>query len=140
MSVQSRKSARNKTPTKKLQPQDDEEMMDIDEDELRDAVMNLDNCLDDLRVVCSGQFETISREKLEEFVRQKGGTITTTVSGKTDYLIVGYKLEDGRDVTQGSKYQKAKTNGKTKILTESEFEEFIKERIGDPTFSLSQRK
>jgi hypothetical protein len=43
------------------------------------------------------------------------------VSGKTDYLIVGYKLEDGREVTQGSKYAGAKKNG-TAIVTESEFE------------------
>lgn len=94
----SRKSSRNKTPTKKLQSED-EDMMELDEDELKDAVMNINNCLEDLRIVCSGQFESISREKLEQLIREKGGIITTTVSGKTDYLIVGYKLEDGREVT-----------------------------------------
>lgn len=114
--------------------------MEIDEDELRDAVMDLGSCLDELRFVCSGQFESISREALEEFVRNKGGVITSAVSGKTDYLIVGYKLEDGRDVTQGSKYAKAKANGKTKILTEKEFEQFIAERIGNEDFVLSNRK
>ena len=100
--MRSNKSNAKRTPSKKgaQKPQsEDEDMMDIDEDELRDAVNNLDNCLEDLRLVCSGQFESISREKLEEFIRDKGGVITTTVSGKTDYLIVGYKLEDGRDVT-----------------------------------------
>jgi len=33
------------------------------------------------------------------------------VSSRTHLLIVGYKLEDGRDVTQGSKYAKAKQHG-----------------------------
>jgi hypothetical protein len=30
------------------------------------------------------------------------------VSSRTPYLVVGYKLEDGRSVEQGAKYNKAK--------------------------------
>ena len=56
--------------------------------------------------------------------------MTTAVSGKTDFLIVGYKLEDGREVTQGSKYQKASKLGKT-ILNENEFEAWVRDKIGD---------
>lgn len=92
--------------------------MEIDEDELKDAVQyNLEDCLEDLSFVVSGQFESISRDKLEEFIRSKRGVVRTAVSGKTDYLIVGYKLEDGRDITQGSKYASAQKHG-TKVFTE----------------------
>jgi len=53
-----------------------------------------------------------------------GARTTSAVSGKTSILIVGSKLEDGREVTQGSKYAKAKSLG-TKILTEDEFELYL---------------
>jgi BRCT domain type II-containing protein len=75
--------------------------MSIDEDELEDAVADLydiNNCLQGLTIVLSGEFELVSRPKLEEFIKEKGGRVTSAVSGKTDYLLVGYKLEDGRDV------------------------------------------
>jgi replication factor C subunit 1 len=68
---------------------------------------NAANPLSGVRVVCSGEFELVSRKKLEEIIKKFGATITSAVSGKTDYLIVGYKLEDGRAVTQGSKYARA---------------------------------
>lgn len=34
--------------------------------------------------------------------------MTTAVSGRTDYLIAGNVLEDGRDVSESSKYRNAK--------------------------------
>jgi NAD-dependent DNA ligase len=50
-----------------------------------------------LEICC--QWIKISREKVEEFIRGKCGIVTSAVSGKTNYLIVGYKLEDGRDIS-----------------------------------------
>lgn len=79
--------------------------------------MELDKCLEGLTIVLSGMFESISRDKLEEFMREKGARVTGSVSGKTDMLVIGYKLEDGRNVQQGSKYNKA-MKLKTKILNE----------------------
>jgi NAD-dependent DNA ligase len=114
-------------------------MMEIDEDDLKDAAFDDKNCLEGLTIVLSGEFELISRPKLEEFIKEHGGRNTSAVSGKTDYLVVGYKLEDGREVTQGSKYSKAKQLG-TGILTEKEFEELIRSRTGNPDFTLSARK
>lgn len=61
------------------------------------------------------------------------------MSGKTDILVTGYKLEDGREVTQGSKYRNATDKG-TEILTEDEFEERIKKLSGNEEFVLGQRK
>ena len=42
-------------------------------------------------------------------------------------------------MTQGSKYANAKKHGTT-ILTESEFEKLIKDKSGNPDFTLSIRK
>ena len=81
-------------------------------------------CLEGLTIVVSGVFDSITREKLVELIAEYGGRCTGSVSGKTDYLIVGHKLEDGREVTQGSKYRGAKDKGKP-ILTEREFEELM---------------
>lgn len=80
--------------------------------------------LEGLTIVCSGIFENISREKLEEFINSHGGRCTGSVSGKTSYLITGYKLEDNREVTQGRKYTTAQKNG-TPILTEEGFEKLV---------------
>ena len=114
--------------------------MEIDEDELKDAVKyDLADCLDELTFVLSGEFEVISRDKLEDFIKSKRGIVRGSVSGKTNYLIVGYKLEDGRDVTQGRKYTEAKTRG-IPIMTEKEFEQFIKDRTGLENFTIRIRK
>ena len=56
----------------------------------------------------SGIFDAISRDGLEKFIEDKGGKKTGAVSGKTNYLIVGHKMEDGREVSQGGKYKAAK--------------------------------
>ena len=55
----------------------------------------------------SGIFNEISRDKLEQLIAEYGGRCTGSVSGKTDYLITGHKMEDGREVTQGGKYKNA---------------------------------
>ena len=95
--------------------------------------------LDGLKIVVSGEFELISRKKLEELIETLGGQKMSAVSSRTHYLVVGYKLEDGRAVTQGSKYAAAKKNG-TPILNEKEFEKMIRERSGNNEFTLSARK
>lgn len=61
--------------------------------------------------------------------------MTSAVSGKTNYLVVGSKLEDGREVNTGSKYVKAKSVGTT-IFTEDEFEEFLRKKLDNPNFQL----
>lgn len=44
----------------------------------------------------SGQFRDITREKMEEFIKKNGGNLAMAVNKKTDYLIVGHILDDGR--------------------------------------------
>jgi NAD-dependent DNA ligase len=71
------------------------EINEEDDDENNDAVKPLAG----LKIVLSGEFESVSRKKLEELVETLGGQKMSSVSSRTHYLIVGYKLEDGRNVT-----------------------------------------
>lgn len=53
--------------------------------------------------------------------------------------MVGVKLEDGRDVTQGNKYRQA-TEKKVKILNETQFEQLVRDLSGNQTYTLGVRK
>jgi DNA ligase (NAD+) len=61
--------------------------------------------------VITGTHPTMSRTQLEEFIQQRGGRITGSVTKKTDYLVVG---EDA-----GSKLAKAQELG-VRQLSEAE--------------------
>ena len=54
----------------------------------------------------------MSRDKAEEKIRTLGGKISSSISSKTSYIVVGEN--------PGSKYEKAKKIG-TKILNEEKF-------------------
>ena len=88
--------------------------------------------------VVSGTFDGITRDRVEDFINSKGGSVKSAVSGKTSYLIVGSLMEDGREITQGGKYKKAKDKG-IPILTELEFEAFIQRKTGLKDFQFCQR-
>src|SRR3984957_6848233 len=66
--------------------------------------------------VFTGGLANRSREAAAELVQQHGGKISSSVSKKTDYVIVG--------TDPGSKYDKAKELG-VPVLTESDFEKLI---------------
>jgi len=63
-------------------------------------------------VVFTGELETFSRSQAERRVRELGGNATSSVSAKTDFVVVGK--------APGSKAAKAQKLG-VKILTEKEF-------------------
>lgn len=93
-----------------------------EEDESSDEQPSgLKNCLKNLTIVVSGVFLSITREEMENTIKRLGGKQTGSVSGKTDYLVIGHQMEDGREITQGGKYRKAKEKG-TKIVDETQFE------------------
>ncbi|KAI9483454.1 MAG: replication factor RFC1 C terminal domain-containing protein [Benjaminiella poitrasii] len=75
------------------------------------------NCLSGLAFVISGQYETLTRDQTKDIVMRYGGRVTTAVSGKTNYLLLG------RDAGE-SKIAKAKSVG-TKILDEDAFYKFV---------------
>ena len=88
-------------------------------------------CLAGLKFVVTGVLEINGREGIEHMVLEYGGKVmllldctlhafilhlfifhiqlqlATSVSGKTNYLIAGELLEDGRNVTEGAKYKNA---------------------------------
>src|SRR5579863_4534770 len=64
-------------------------------------------------VVFTGGLANRSREEAGEIVKQHGGTVVSSVSKKTSYVVVG--------MDPGSKYDKAKELG-VPILSEAEFE------------------
>ena len=59
----------------------------------------------------------MSREEAKEMIRAAGGNITSSVSKKTDYVVVGQN--------PGSKYEKAKKLG-VKIVDENKLTKLIK--------------
>jgi len=74
--------------------------------------------------VFTGGLANRSREEAGEIVQQHGGKVSSSVSKKTDYVVVG--------TDPGSKYDKAKELGVT-ILTEAEFEKLLGLKLGTPT-------
>jgi replication factor C subunit 1 len=81
----------------------------------------LKNCT----IVFSGEM-SMDRDTAKSLAESAGAKVTSAVSGKTTYLVLGSVLEDGRAVEEGSKYKKMKElekGGKSgpKPLTEAEF-------------------
>jgi DNA ligase (NAD+) len=66
--------------------------------------------------VVTGTLQKYSRDEIHQLIRQHGGTPSSSVSKKTDYLVAGEKA--------GSKIDKAESLG-VKVLTENEFERLI---------------
>jgi DNA ligase (NAD+) len=67
--------------------------------------------------VFTGALKTLSREEAESKVETLGGRVSSSVSKKTDFVVVGEE--------PGSKYEKAKELG-VKTLSEEEFVEMLK--------------
>ncbi len=94
-------------------------------DKLKKAGVNMESdivkgkTLKGLKFVITGEMERWTREELIEFIENLGGKVSSSVSKRTDYLLVGKN--------PGSKLQRArKLNVKT--LTEDEFVEFVIDR------------
>lgn len=69
------------------------------------------------RLVLTGELQGFSRVEAEEIIRNKGGSVSSSVSQNTDFLLMGER--------PGSKYAKAKKLG-IKIINEQQFKEMIK--------------
>ena len=52
----------------------------------------------------------------------------TSVSGKTDYLVAGFEMEDGRKITQGAQY-KAAIQKKVKIISDLDLMKMVADSI-----------
>jgi replication factor C subunit 1 len=77
-----------------------------------------------LTFVFTGIMEGLNRDDAADLVKTLGGRVTSQLSGKTSYLVIGEKLEDGRPYEEGSKYRKATTDFKDKtklVMGEKKF-------------------
>jgi len=70
------------------------------------------NKLNGKTLVFTGALPTLSRDSAKEIVREEGGSVSSSVSSATDYVVAGDE--------PGDKYDKAKKLG-VKIITEGEF-------------------
>jgi replication factor C subunit 1 len=61
-----------------------------------------------LTFVITGVLESLERGAMKALIEACGGRVTGSVSGRTNYLVSGKMLEDGRACTEGSKWKKAK--------------------------------
>ena len=66
--------------------------------------------------VLTGTLSTMTRDEASEAIKNAGGKVTSSVSNKTDYVVVGD--------SPGSKYDRAVKLGVT-ILNEEEFKNLI---------------
>ncbi len=68
------------------------------------------------KFVLTGTLNSFSRDEAKKIIRKLGGEISSTISKKTDFLLIGEN--------PGSKLQKAKSIG-VKVITEQEFIDLI---------------
>jgi hypothetical protein len=80
----------------------------------------ISECLEGRTFVFTGVLENLARDAAQDFVKVLGGRVTTAVSTRTDYLVAGDLLEDGRQYTEGSKYKKASELGVYLVKGEQE--------------------
>jgi DNA ligase (NAD+) len=66
--------------------------------------------------VLTGKLETLTRSQAKKLIEGAGGTVTGSVSSKTDYLVAGD--------SPGSKFDKAKTLGVI-IINESDLKNML---------------
>ncbi|CAD8132510.1 unnamed protein product [Paramecium pentaurelia] len=85
--------------------------------------------LNGLSIVLSGVLSVCSRDKFEQFLKNNGAKVPSSVSGKTNYLIVGDKLEDGRKGEEGNKFKEATKRG-IKIIREDQLNDWLFDKIG----------
>lgn len=55
----------------------------------------------------TGEFGGVKREDIEDIVKFLGGKCPKAVSKKTNFLLTGDLLQDGRAVNLSTKYEKA---------------------------------
>ena len=83
---------------------------------IKDFIVSEFSHLDGKRIVITGSFNEFSREEIKDIIRENGGNISSTVSKKTNYLVLGSN--------PGSKYEKAIKMG-IKNISFKEFKKLI---------------
>ena len=84
----------------------------------RDVPKMPKNALKGMKFAVTGVLKRWSREEIVDIIKKHGGTVTSQVSGQTDYLVAGY---DRGNV----KCRNAKVHD-TEVLNESDFMELLR--------------
>ncbi|MFP4478184.1 MAG: NAD-dependent DNA ligase LigA [Candidatus Izemoplasmatales bacterium] len=84
--------------------------------EYKDTSVDKETVFTNKTVVLTGSLEDFSRKEAKKIIEDLGGTVTSSVSKNTDYVLAGDQ--------PGSKYDKAKDLG-IHILSETEFKDMI---------------
>lgn len=86
----------------------------------------ISNGFEGLKFVITGEmrFPPISRDEMTDMIASIGGKVNGNVSSKTDFLIYGVKLEDGREIQEGNKYKTA-IEKEISMLSQEEFKEMF---------------
>ena len=105
-------------------------------DELKEVGVALETIVSDLEsakalpqtlagksFVLTGTLETMERDTAEKNIKRRGGKVSSSVSKKTDYVIVG--------ASPGSKLSKAQELGIT-IIDETQFRKLTEDPDGTP--------
>jgi len=90
---------------------------EMEKDSFDADAIQVSECLAGLTFVFTGNMDDLNRDDAIDLIKTLGGRVTSAVSGKTSFLVVGPVLEDGRDYKEGSKYKKAQSyDGKVKLV------------------------
>ena len=99
-----------------LQPHDPATTRNREDNKETEPMTQTDNPLKGKTVVVTGKLEHLTRLGAEDAIRSRGGKPSGSVTGSTDYLVVGEK--------PGSKLDKARKLGVT-VLEEEQFTEML---------------
>ena len=84
----------------------------------RDVPKMPKNALKGVKFAVTGVLKRWSREEIVDIIKKHGGTVTSKVSGQTDYLVAGYDRGN-------AKCRNAKVHD-TEVLNESDFMELLR--------------
>ena len=59
-------------------------------------VLGAENCLEGLTFVITGVLESLEREEAADIVKKYGGKVTTSISGRTSYIVVGEEAGESK--------------------------------------------
>ena len=59
-------------------------------------IVGAENCLEGLTFVITGVLESLERDEAADIIKKYGGKVTTSVSGRTSYIVVGEEAGESK--------------------------------------------
>lgn len=96
-------------------------------------------CLDSKSFAFSGDLANLSREDAIHLVKSCGGSVSTSVSKATKYLVVGTTLPNGDNVSASVKYKEAIAKN-VRILQQNQFFNLVSEASAQKQKELLEKE